>query len=133
MEQEEVEADDVGILCRVRLGEDAAVGDNTDHDGRRREGMSPVEEVADGIRAVLKEKPEHRPFLLKLLVHLCQLHLLAGELLVRSNRPAPFSVCHAPSLDQLDPMKGCLAHIPYDVLPCRHYPFQKETCLLLTS
>ena len=59
MEQEEVKADDVGILCRVCLGKDAAEDDKRDHDVKRWEGKSPVEEVADGIRAVLEEKPEH--------------------------------------------------------------------------
>ena len=59
MEQEEVKADDVGILCRVRLSEDAAEDDNMDHDGKRGEEKSPVKEVADGIRTVLEEKPEH--------------------------------------------------------------------------
>ena len=34
VEQEKVKADDVGILRRVRLSEDAAVDDNMNHDGK---------------------------------------------------------------------------------------------------
>ena len=33
VEQEEVKADDVGVLCRVRFGKDAAEDDNMDYDG----------------------------------------------------------------------------------------------------
>ena len=58
VEQKEVKADDVGILYRVCLFQDAAKNNNMDHD-EKRNGKSPVEEVADGIRAVLEKKAEH--------------------------------------------------------------------------
>ena len=66
-------------------------------------GFLPVQEVADGVRTVLQEEPQDRPVLFELLVHLGQLHLLAGELSISINRLAPFSLRESLRLHQLYP------------------------------
>ena len=67
-------------------------------------GFLPVQEMADGVRTVLQEEPQDRPVLFELLVHLGQLHLLAGELSISIDRLAPFSLREPLRLHQLYPV-----------------------------
>ena len=74
-------------------------------------GFLPVQQVADGVRTVLQEEPQDRPVLFELLVHLGQLHLLAGELSISIDRLAPFSLREPLRLHQLYPVKDQSLHL----------------------